>query len=488
MSERDIQEREEFFKEFGEILVRRHGQNYSQRKKTGAVIEDEAAVNFGRALRQARARAALSPEALAAKTGLSKARIIALESGLIRSGEIKSRWVKRLAQALGVEVETFEGLLRQRVKAGRSGGQFSPYWLVRGLNAVGAVAIIALLTFGVFAVIQHQFPEVRSVSNLRMILGVTDTPIVSSPKQMVSQAELRASAPIPTSTPAAPTVRLKETLASIPELSMALAPAAPTETSTPSPTLTATGTLPPTPMPRPTSTPEAVVIVPNLNLRAGPGVDYDRIGSLVEGDILDVQGRIAGNDWLAVSDTELGFEGWVSAAPEYVQINGDLRAIPTVTPPPPPSTLTSTGPGYPAPIPISPDNGAGVQGTFPPLVWAWERELGEDEFFEVRIWHESLPYHAALGWVKQPQFDYQVRGERSGKYFWAVAVVRGANPKPKDWTLQPWWPYPMWDGELVAELSPESEPRFFLFTAENYPAGAASAISEPPTAGSSAAR
>jgi hypothetical protein len=149
---------------------------------------------------------------------------------------------------------------------------------------------------------------------------------------------------------------------------------------------------------------------------------------------------------------------------------------PTVTPtltntPTPTVVPTPTLPSYSAPVLTDPDNGSGVQGEFPPLFWTWDGELGEDEFFEVRIWHESFTaYHPALGWVRVPQFDYNIKGHSPGKYYWTVIVVKGANARPKDWTLQPWWPYPMWEGELVAELSPESGPRFFLFTpSEDYP-------------------
>jgi hypothetical protein len=144
---------------------------------------------------------------------------------------------------------------------------------------------------------------------------------------------------------------------------------------------------------------------------------------------------------------------------------------PTATPTPANTstpTVTPTPTPYPAPVLTSPDNGSGVQGEFPPLYWNWDGKLGEDEFFEVRVWHEDITtYHPALGWVKVPQFDYNVRGERKGKYYWTVIVVKGANPKPKDWTLQPWWPYPMWEGDLVAELSHEPEPRFFMFTPDD---------------------
>lgn len=156
-----------------------------------------------------------------------------------------------------------------------------------------------------------------------------------------------------------------------------------------------------------------------------------------------------------------------------------LPALPTddtLTPIPTPTYAL-----YSAPIPVAPDNGAGVQGVFPALYWAWDGELKEDEFFEVRIWQEDITtYHPALGWVKVPQFDYNIMGERRGKYYWTVVVVKGANVRPKDWTLQPWWPYPIWEGDLVAELSPEHEIRFFYYTPDDS-GGPGGPISVPPT-------
>jgi hypothetical protein len=226
--------------------------------------------------------------------------------------------------------------------------------------------------------------------------------------------------------------------------------------------------------------------VPELNLRAGPGTAYNRIGLLRQGDALDIQGRIASNEWIQVQPTALPTLGWVAAGPQYVTIYVDLTPIPILTPPstPTPSqSVTSTGststvtPGYATPILTSPENGVGTLGAFPPLFWTWNGELREDEYFEVRVWHEDLPYHAALGWVKQPQFDYNVSGERNGKYLWTVLIVKGKNPKLKDW-IKPGWPYPVWDGELVGELSLESEPRYFFFTVGG--SGGGGPISNPP--------
>lgn len=100
----------------------------------------------------------------------------------------------------------------------------------------------------------------------------------------------------------------------------------------------------PTPNPTPTATPpDAVVIAPELNLRAGPSIIYDRVGLLQQGDVLDVQGRIASNEWIQVqSYFNPAIQGWIVSGPEYVTINVDLNTIPILTPLPPPPTPTPT--------------------------------------------------------------------------------------------------------------------------------------------------
>lgn len=134
---------------------------------------------------------------------------------------------------------------------------------------------------------------------------------------------------------------------------------------------------------------------------------------------------------------------------------------PTVTPLPPPiPTLTP----LPAPTLAAPENGAHVNGTFPPLDWHWDGELGENEYFEVRVWHENITtYRPALGWVKVPHFDYNITQELQGKYYWTVLVVEGQDARTKDWWRPEAFPYPVWDGKLVRELGPEGELRFFFY-------------------------
>jgi len=262
-----------------------------------------------------------------------------------------------------------------------------------------------------------------------------------------------------------------------------------TITST-TPTNTETSTGPETPGSTPVRplTAEAEVVAGALYLRPGPGLNYDPpMCALYHGEILDIIGRIDSNRWIqVVPATSPEMLGWVSNWPEYVQIypDVDLNEIPiatvqsqpvedassvTLTPPPAAEALSESpilpqSSTYPAPVLTAPDDGNEVQGEYPPLYWTWDGELGEDEFFEVRIWHEKQDFQSAMGWVKAPQFDYNVKGHAEGKYYWTVIVVKGANAKPKDWTLKPWWPYPIWEGELVTELSNAGEPRFFKFT------------------------
>jgi hypothetical protein len=135
--------------------------------------------------------------------------------------------------------------------------------------------------------------------------------------------------------------------------------------------------------------------------------------------------------------------------------------IPTNTPIP---TVTPTPTLYNAPTLTAPENGVHVNGTFPPLDWHWDGELGENEYFEVRVWHENITtYRPALGWVKVPHFDYNITQELQGKYYWTVLVVEGQDARTKDWWRPEAFPYPVWDGKLVRELGPEGEVGFFFY-------------------------
>ena len=121
MSVEETKQREAHFKEFGELLVRRHGQNYyASFHNKSRVTVDETSARFGRYLRAARVNTRLSIEELAAKTGLSKAKLIALEHGLILACDIKPRWLKELAKVLEENLEDFNLLLGRQISSGHS--------------------------------------------------------------------------------------------------------------------------------------------------------------------------------------------------------------------------------------------------------------------------------------------------------------------------------------------------------------------------------
>jgi hypothetical protein len=109
-----------------------------------------------------------------------------------------------------------------------------------------------------------------------------------------------------------------------------------------------------------------------------------------------------------------------------------------------------------------PVDGVTSSGRLPPLSWNWERELAEDEYFEVRIWHEGVSYHPGIVWVKQPVFDFNLKGFPTGKYFWSIAVMRG-SAKSKGWPGME-----AWEGILpVTQVSEESEIRSFFLSMDD---------------------
>ena len=105
---------------------------------------------------------------------------------------------------------------------------------------------------------------------------------------------------------------------------------------TPSPT-----TLQPTPTVTPTPPTDGFVTATALNVRAGPGVNYDRIGHLVADDPVTVKGTSADRSWLQIVSGDL--EGWVSAA--FIELTISLDGIPvsdTLFPTPSPTTTEPT--------------------------------------------------------------------------------------------------------------------------------------------------
>jgi hypothetical protein len=66
-----------------------------------------------------------------------------------------------------------------------------------------------------------------------------------------------------------------------------------------------------------------------IRLRAGPGIDFERIGLILRGTTLLVLGRDRQGDWLLVE--QAGVKGWIAGW--YCQINGNLMQVEIAIPP-----------------------------------------------------------------------------------------------------------------------------------------------------------
>lgn len=97
----------------------------------------------------------------------------------------------------------------------------------------------------------------------------------------------------------------------------------------------------PSPTPTPLPTPFARVVDEEVNLRSGPGANYQKIGQVQQGDQLLVIGRNDTGDWWQVV-TLIGKEGWVKG--DFVEIENN-SGVQVVTPPPPPSPPPSPAGG-----------------------------------------------------------------------------------------------------------------------------------------------
>ncbi len=113
----------------------------------------------------------------------------------------------------------------------------------------------------------------------------------------------------------------------------------------PTPTLTPTP-ITPTNTPYPTPTLEGTwveVAVDTLNVRVGPGFEYDKIGQVKRGEKYRVLGAIADYTWVVI-DYQGGI-GWVKT--EYVTVLGEIADVSIVQPPPTPTPAATPTPTLP---------------------------------------------------------------------------------------------------------------------------------------------
>lgn len=115
------------------------------------------------------------------------------------------------------------------------------------------------------------------------------------------------------------------------------ATASPAVGETPEPTATSPATAAPSaaatsgPALTPTVPVRGHVIGDGLQMRIGPGSGYQVIATLAKGDEVNILGRDEMGDWVKVG-LDSGEEGWVAS--EFVDVGGDLKAVPVITPEP----------------------------------------------------------------------------------------------------------------------------------------------------------
>jgi len=113
-----------------------------------------------------------------------------------------------------------------------------------------------------------------------------------------------------------------------------------------------TPTLLPPPSPTPAQTaPTLIVVSEFLNVRAGPGIAYPKIGELARSASVRALARSADGRWWQIAYGD--GTGWVSA--EYVIADQAALALPTVPPPksPPAVGAVSPAPTLPPPPPVA---------------------------------------------------------------------------------------------------------------------------------------
>lgn len=162
-------------------------------------------------------------------------------------------------------------------------------------------AIIAAAKSKINAVTITHIPPSREEG----VALVKNTPIV--------EKELKTPTPTPTNTP---------TKTPTPP---------PTDTPTPKPTDTPT----PTETPKPTETPSRTeAIAKGSNLRTGPGTNYDKAGTLIKDQKVEIVGKNTDGSWLQVKTAD-GKVAWVSAS--LVTITGGVALVEVVEAPPTPT-------------------------------------------------------------------------------------------------------------------------------------------------------
>lgn len=278
-----------------------------------------------------------------------------------------------------------------------------PRWLL--FLAGGLLALLLLLFGGLFLW--------QGLGRTLEQTGATATPVTGPATPQVTPQLTRV---VINQTPAsdAPTATRKPTSAAI-----AVATSTPTTTPTPAATATprpVTTTPAPTRSPTPVSTPAStvaaqaavlVVEVPALNVRSGPGIQYEPLTVLLQGDQAEVVGRAETGEgpWWQVTYREGGrrFLGWVTGDRRFTAV-ANAAAVPLVQAPavaplatPVPVVVVATATATASPVPLLPS------ATPPPAVEVIRAPAGKTLLIAGNRSFANLPARLTLSGGKSVQ-------------------------------------------------------------------------------------
>ncbi|MCP4425937.1 MAG: SH3 domain-containing protein, partial [Chloroflexi bacterium] len=180
----------------------------------------------------------------------------------------------------------------------------------------------------------------------------------------------------------------------------------------------------------------AEVLVDGGALRAGPGTVYDNVGSVSEGQILQVVGRNEAGDWLVVLTGE-GDEAWLaSELVDEVDVMGMTAVAVPVTPTPAPTSVVAAPP--PPPAPALPAGNLITNGSFESGAVGWEfpdwfrfyGAVDHPQFVHSGV--QAAVKVASIGSVKYVQ---HVSGVTPGQTYQAGAWVKVWSSSGEDRTL-----------------------------------------------------
>ncbi len=141
---------------------------------------------------------------------------------------------------------------------------------------------------------------------------------------------------------------LVQIVVAVQDTGAAVATATPSPTTpipTPTPTFivfTPTPVLQPTATPVPADEKPLVTALVGLNVRTGPGLDYEIIDLLAKGESAEITGRDQyGGWWQIVFPSDQGDRGWVAAGNQFSTAS-NAENVPVVDAPPPDSAPTAT--------------------------------------------------------------------------------------------------------------------------------------------------